>query len=67
MNLFLAKKNVKLKVVKVNNFKLRHLALQGAICFVLKKYKTFVVVEFVGRGKSAISHNLARQIEVERG
>ena len=67
MNLFYAEKNVKLKVTKVNNYKLRHLALQGAICFVLKKYKTFVVVEFVGRGKSAIEISLAKQIEVTRG
>lgn len=65
MNLFYAQLNKKLKVKKLNNYKLRHLALQGAICFILKKYKTFIVVEFIGRGKTAMDFNLAKQIEVE--
>ena len=65
MNLFYAQVNKKLKIKKLNSYKLRHLALQGAICFVLKEYKTFIVIEILGRGRSAIDFNLAKQIEIE--
>ena len=65
MPLFYAQINKKLKIVKLNNYKLRHLALQGAICFVLKKYKTFIVIEILGRGRSAIDFNVAKCIEIE--
>ena len=65
MSLFYAQINKKLKIVKLNNYKLKPLALQGAICFILKKYKTFIVVEIVGRGRSAIDFNLSKEIMVE--
>ena len=65
MPLFYAQTNKKLKIVKLNNYKLKHLALQGAICFVLMRKKRYFVLRVLGRGMLALDINLENFIEVD--
>lgn len=55
----------KLKIIKLNDYKLKHLALQGAICFVLMRKKRYFVLQVLGRGRLALDINLENLIEVD--
>ena len=62
MKLSTVKENEK---IKITNEALRRLGLSGAVCFVKKTGKAFIVIEVFGRGVFAIERELAEKIEVE--
>jgi len=65
MILYYGSLNKKYKIKKLNNLKLKHLALQGAFCYILEKKKDYFLLEIEGRGRVAIEESLVMAIEVE--
>ena len=65
MILYYGSLNKKYKIIKLNNLKLKHLALQGAFCFILEKKKGYFLLEIEGRGRVAVEKSLIMAIEVE--
>ena len=63
MNLSAVKTNK--KFILTQNQLLQRLIPKGAVCYVLKKFKTYLVLEVVGGGIFALDNLTCNSVEVE--
>ncbi len=63
MKLSAVKQNKQIKICDMQLIK--RLGISGAVCLLVKRSKSFCVIEIWGRGQFAIEKNLADRVEVE--